>query len=121
MSIRNKWADIFWFTFFHEVCHLLKHRAQRRILIDGLDADPDSAGIEAEADRFAEDLLIPPQDWDAFRAEDHFTPSAVQSFARSVDIAPFIVVERLQKEGLVRYGRLASLKRRYEWVTDTDG
>ena len=26
MSLRHKWADIFWFTFFHEACHLLKHQ-----------------------------------------------------------------------------------------------
>ena len=50
MSIRNKWADIFWFTFFHEACHLLKHRTRRRFVIDGLDVDPDMTGLEAEAD-----------------------------------------------------------------------
>ena len=121
MSIRNKWADIFWFTFFHEACHLLKHRPQRRILIDGLGADPESAGIEAEADRFAEDLLIPPQDWDVFCTEGHFTPSAIRTFARSVEIAPFIVVGRLQKKRLIRYNQLATLKRRYEWINETDG
>ena len=54
MSLRHKWADIFWFTFFHEACHLLKHRTQRRIVIEGLAVDPDLAEIEAEADEFAE-------------------------------------------------------------------
>ena len=56
MSLRHKWADIFWFTFFHEACHLLKHRTQRRIVIEGLAADPDLAEIEAEADEFARDF-----------------------------------------------------------------
>ena len=120
MSIRNKWADIFWFTFFHEACHLLRHRRQRRIVIDGLGDDSDAAEIEAEADRFARDFLIGPQDWSDFRGQGRFTADAVMEFARSVDIAPFIVVGRLQRERLVGYNRLADLKLRYAWATDSD-
>ena len=120
MSIRNKWADIFWFTFFHEACHLLKHRTQRRIVIDGLDADPDTEEIEAEADRFARDFLIPPQDWMDFCAEGHFAPNSVKKFAQSVGIAPFIVVGRLQKEGRIGYNQFTTLKPRYEWIADSD-
>ena len=67
MSLRHKWADIFWFSFFHEACHLLNHRRQRRAVIDGLNSDPDMATIEAEADRFARDILIPPREWSEFR------------------------------------------------------
>ena len=118
MSIRNKWADIFWFTFFHEACHLLRHGTQRRIVIDGLDADPEVAEIEAEADRFARDFLIPPQDWSRFCADEDFTPSSVEEFARSVGVAPFIVVGRLQKERHIGYNQLTSLKPRYKWVKE---
>jgi Zn-dependent peptidase ImmA (M78 family) len=116
MSIRGKWADIFWFTFFHEAYHLLEHRTQRRIVIDGLDADPDMAEIEAEADRFAADFLIGPDDLDGFCNQGYLTSASVQEFARSVGIAPFIVVGRLQKEGHIKYNRLTDLKRRYQWV-----
>ncbi len=116
MSIRNKWADVFWFTFFHEACHLLRHRTQRRIVIDGLDADPESAGIEADADRFARDFLIDPRKWSDFCAEGQFTASSVKRFARSVGIAPFIVVGRLQREKRIAYSRLTRLKPRYEWA-----
>ena len=106
MSIRGKWADIFWYSFLHEAGHLLKHRTQRRIVIDGLNDDPEMAKIEAEADQFARDFLIPPEDWEQFCDEGYFTPSSIRSFARSVGVAPFIVVGRLQKEKLVAYNRL---------------
>ena len=119
MSIRNKWADIFWFTFFHEACHLLRHRTQRRIVIDGLDADPDVAEIEGEADLFARDFLIAPQDWIDFCADSNFTPSSVEEFAQSIGIAPFIVVGRLQKERRIDYNQLTTLKPRYEWAADS--
>ena len=115
MSVRGKWADIFWFTFFHEACHLLKHRTQRRIVIDGLDADPDLADIEAEADQFARDFLIPPDAWRDFCDASRFTSGTITTFAQTVGIPPFVVVGRLQKEKRVGYNRLASLKLRYKW------
>ena len=118
ISLRNKWADIFWFTFFHEAYHVLKHRAHRRFLIDGLDADPEVAGLEAEADGFARDFLIPPREWNAFCDNRDFSPLAVRKFARSVGIAPFIVAGRLQKEKYIPYSRLTNLKPRYKWIID---
>ena len=116
MSIRNKWANIFWFTFFHEACHLLKHRTRRRFMIDGLDVDPDMTGLEAEADQFSRDFLIAPDKWAGFCAGGRFTSRSIQDFARSVGIAPFVVVGRLQKEERVGYNQLSNLKRRYEWA-----
>ena len=116
MSLRNKWADIFWFTFFHEACHVLMHRRQRQVVIDGLNGDTDMTAMEEEADRFARDRLIPPREWGEFRSGVTFNPSSVKAFARSVNVAPFVVVGRLQKEKLISYRQLSSLKRRYEWV-----
>lgn len=116
MSIRGKWADIFWFTFFHEACHLIKHRTQRRIVIDGLDGFPDMAEMEAEANQFAGDFLIPSAAWNTFCDQGDFSTSDVVGFSQSVGIAPFIVAGRLQKEGKVSYNRLTSLKQRYQWV-----
>ena len=115
MNIRNKWADIFWFSFFHESDHLLEHRTQRRILIDGLGVDPDMAEMEKEADRFARDFLISPEDWADFCDEGYFTPGNIREFAQSIGIAPFIVVGRLQKEKRVGYNQLTGLKQRYAW------
>ncbi|MCY4437547.1 MAG: HigA family addiction module antitoxin [Chloroflexi bacterium] len=120
MSLRNKWADIFWFSFFHEACHLLNHRSLRRVVIDGLNSDPDMAEIESEADRFARDFIIPPRQWSEFCNAGLFTPNPVREFAQSVGVAPFIVVGRLQKEDLIGYSQLTSLKRRYEWVADSN-
>ena len=120
MSNRNKWADIFWFSFFHEAGHLLEHRTQRRMVIDGLGDDPDTAEMEAEADQFARDFLISPEDWNAFCAEGNFAPSAIRNFAQSIGIAPFIVVGRLQKENLIAYHQLRNLKLLYKWKSGSE-
>ena len=121
MNIRGKWADVFWFSFFHEAGHLLRHRYQRRIVVDGLDADPETAGIEAEADEFARDFLIAPEQWRDFCSVGYFDTGDIYEFAHSIGIASFIVVGRLQKEGFLPYNRLTTMKRRYKWVSDQNG
>ena len=118
MNIRNKWADIFWFTFFHEAGHILKHRTQRRMLVDGLDDDPETAELEIEADQFARDFLIAPEDWNEFCALGNFTANAVREFAKAAGVAPFIIAGRLQKQRLVAYDRLTDLKLRYQWAAE---
>lgn len=120
MSIRNKWADIFWFTFFHEAFHLIKHRTHRRILINGAAADPDTEALENEANLLARDFLIDPQKWAHFCEANSFTPVSVQKFAIHEGIAPFIVVGRLQWEKRIKYSQLTFLKERYVWTYGSD-
>ena len=116
MSIRNKWAGIFWFTFFHEAYHLLKHGSRSRIVIHGINGNPEMKTIEAEANQFARDFLIPPKEWKDFCDDDNFTTASVKEFSLSIAIAPFVVVERLQREKRIGYNKLTSLKTRYDWV-----
>src|SRR5581483_10227718 len=67
LTVRFKWGDQLWFTFFHELAHILLHRLRRFFVVDnaadhmGDDVvDPVMAKYEEEADRFAADTLIPP-------------------------------------------------------------
>src|SRR5262249_18258478 len=63
VSLRYRWEDVFWFTFFHEAAHVVLHR-KKEIFVEGLpreDRDPDAAWqkLEEEANRFAARVLIP--------------------------------------------------------------
>src|SRR6266508_1436151 len=66
MSLRYRWEDIFWFSFFHEAAHILLHR-KKHIFLEGIgassdeDQDRESQAREEEADRFAARILIPPE------------------------------------------------------------
>ena len=73
--------------------------------------------MEAQADRFACEFLIPPEAWSGFRDRGSFSPPAIKAFARSVGVAPFIVVGRMQKVGLVAYWNVTDMKQRYAWTT----
>ena len=114
MNLRYKWTDIFWFTLFHEIAHLLMHR-RRRIIVDGSAIGGDPA-IEKEANCWAADFLIPHEDWRKFAAEGSFTRDAIIAFAQGMGIASGIVTGRLQRENRLPYSRMVDLKERFAWT-----
>jgi Zn-dependent peptidase ImmA (M78 family) len=112
LSARHKTDDQFWFTFFHEGGHILQP-SRRRDFIDilGEEDAPDVGAEEAEANTFARDTLLPPESYDAFVTRGIVTEDAVRRFAQEQDVAPGIVVGRLQHDGLVDPSHLYALKK----------
>ena len=100
MTIRGSWADIFWFSLFHELGHILLHDKRHTFLEDGLD-DLRWRKQEEEADEFAQKTLVPPAPWRSFVKAGIFSATHIASFANEIDIAPGIVVGRLQHNGLL--------------------
>ena len=109
LSLRHKSDDQFWFTLFHELAHLLTDKHKN--FVDGAELQVRSRA-EQEADKFARDCLISPVVWQEFIEHQSFDSKTVQDFAKSEEIAPGIVVGRLQREGLVLRSHLNDLKRR---------
>lgn len=110
LSLRYKTDDQFWFTFFHEAAHILKH-GKRETFLDEEHSTGDER--EAEANRFAADFLIPPEAMQHFKR--HAKPpfisrELVERFAEELGIAPGIVVGRLQHDDLLERKNLNSLK-----------
>lgn len=120
LTVRHKWEDIFWFSFFHEAGHVVLHR--KRDVFQDLFIDPVKRGevdaqqkeLEDEADRFAARTLIPPPH---DRRLTTLALDDVPAFAKMLDIAPAIVVGRMQHEGLVPFSRGNELRRRFQ-ITD---
>ena len=111
LSLLRKTDDHLWFTFFHEACHVLRHRI-REIHIDFPNGDDPA---EEEANRFAQDYLILPDAWVRFVKTDPRTRAEVSQFAAKVGIAPGIVVGRLQREGRLPWTHLNGLKVKLKW------
>jgi len=114
LSFRYRTDDHLWFTFFHEIAHVLRH-GKTHVWIEAT-SSPDNPR-EAEADRFSCDILIP-------RAEAGELPSIktlsdVQRFADSIGVAPGIVVGRLQHDNLWPYSRGNQLKRQLSFPPAT--
>lgn len=116
LSLRYKWEDIFWFTFFHEAGHVLLHRKKDTFVEEpGAQRDPATSHWEEEADRFAMRILIPPR---YERRLPQLSLTEVPGFARQLGIAPAIVVGRLQHDGLLPYSRGHDLRRRFEFIEE---
>lgn len=107
LSLRHRWEDIFWFSFFHEAGHMVLHRKKdvfKDLFIEraGRSTDPGEQSVEDEANRFAARLLIPPPH---DRRLASLSLNDVTAFAQMLDISPAIVVGRMQHEGLLPYNR----------------
>ncbi len=112
LSLKWRWADVFWFTFFHEAAHVLRHKRAGFVHVGTNDIDsPD----EQEADRFAADILIPPNSWDGFVNARMFDETSVCGLASRIGVDVGIVVGRLHHEKLLPYNRLSHLKKRFVW------
>jgi HTH-type transcriptional regulator/antitoxin HigA len=99
LSGRHKRDDHMWFTFFHEICHVVKH-SKSDVWIEDESGTEDPR--EDEADRFARDLLIPLPEAEELAALGSGI-TAITEFAAKVGVAPSIVVGRMQHEGLLDY------------------
>ena len=118
LSLRGKWADIFWFTLFHELGHVLRH-GRRDIFIEWLDDTQDAR--EQEADDFASETLIPRLAYGAFlRRTPTLSAMAVAAFADQQSIAPGIVVGRLQHDRRLPYSDLNHLRVQYSWAGESE-
>ncbi|MGZ5442194.1 MAG: HigA family addiction module antitoxin [Thermoanaerobaculia bacterium] len=112
LSLRYRREDHFWFTFFHEAAHVLKHGKRELFIETDGDAGDEK---ESEANRFAADFLAL-----ASQLREHFgsgfvSAESVRRFAARAGVSPGIVVGRLQYEGLLPRTHLNGLVRRLTW------
>jgi plasmid maintenance system antidote protein VapI len=114
LSFRYKSDDQFWFTFFHEAGHLILH-GEGKIFIEEDKPQAETMKEEGEANRFAEEILIPSE----IRNELMRTPiteRSLKTYANKANISLGILVGQLQFLGRVSLNHFNSYKRRYNWV-----
>lgn len=110
LSLRHKTDDQFWFSLFHEARHLMR-RKRVDFVDDETRKSDESNEDELDADRFARDTLIKPDDYAAFLARGDLTADSVRAFAKSQQIAPGIVVGRLQRDKRIPPSHFRDLKK----------
>ena len=103
LSDRYKKDDHFWFTFFHEMGHVLQHR-KKEVFIEE-DGERDKDPKEEQADRFAANTLIPPREYSKLVRGGKPELKEIEEFAERLGIAPGIVVGRLQHDKILNYSQ----------------
>lgn len=96
MSNRGSWADIFWFSLFHEIGHIVLH-GKKETFLESEKVETRSSQ-EVEADEFAQKQLIPLSEYRNFVKSRSFSEDSIARFARAVGVHPGIVTGRLQHD-----------------------
>lgn len=107
LSGRNKRDDSLWFTFFHEIGHLLKH-SKKEIFIDYDTEDKDH--IEIEADKYSREILIPDNEYKNFIEYNNYDEISILKFAEKLNVNPGIIVGRLQIDKKIGWNQYNHLK-----------
>ena len=110
LNTRGAYNDKFWFSFFHELKHVLQKVKRKMIVNDSVNKVIDGI-LEYEADKFARDTLI---DDNLFAKLNNYSEYSIIAFAKKINIHPGIVVGRLQKDGKIKYSQFNYLKEKYE-------
>ncbi len=116
LTIRNGRADIFWFTLFHELGHIVNGDFSMRFV----DFPSVDNAVERAADKFASEMLIPTEQFNRFiKNYDYRHLAEIEKFAHKVGIPSFMVIGRLQKMELLDWSAYNDRIPKYKWV-DTE-
>lgn len=122
LTFRYKTDDHVWFTFFHELGHILLHRSKKSFILDNADEnlndnviDPEMQRFEEEANRFSRETLIPTEVFQRFIEQKTFNNETIHEFSEQVGVGPGIVVGRLQHEGYLDNHQGNKLKQVIKW------
>ncbi len=118
LSFRHLSEDHFWFTFFHEAAHIILHEREHIDDDFGVGNSVELEDYEREANAYSHDILLSEPLKAQLLAGGRPTPSAIRRFAREAGVTPGIIVGILENDGVIPYGRLSSMKRRYTWGAD---
>lgn len=113
LTIRGSYADIFWFSLFHELGHIVNGDVNGAISF--IDYN-ENADIEVGANEFASTRLIDPEAYEKFIENADFSLDTIKRFAKSQQVRPYIIIGRLQREKKLEYNRYSSEKIRYKWA-----
>ena len=106
---RRVFSDIFWFTLFHEIGHVVN--GDYGISFENEEGEP-----EKVADAFARDKLIPPSEYENFIENRDFSLLSIRRFAEKIQRDPAIVLGRLQNDKIIGFDdiRAKQLRRKYK-------
>lgn len=95
MSGRHKRYDIFWFSFFHEIGHLLLH-GKKDIFLENIDYDEKEQIKEKEANDFASRIVLSKDEEEEIVTNGAYSTEVIKCYAQKFGTHHSIIVGRLQ-------------------------
>ena len=69
-----------------------------------------------KADKFSRNVLIPLSEFKHLAAQENFSLLKINGFAVECGVSPFIVIDRLMKEGIIGWECYSKERIRYKWA-----
>ena len=113
MTNRRKFADIFWFTLFHEIAHIVNGDYNKKL------TNEQYLIAEQNANIFARNTLIDEKQYGTFKLSGDFSKNAIIEFSKVNNVLPEIVVGRLMNDKLLSWQK-NTLRKQYEWATNNE-
>lgn len=100
MAIDGIPYDVFWFSFFHEVAHILLH-GKKDFFLENVDYENKKIDKERAADSFAANVLLSSEEELEIIENNDFSESAIVDYAVKFGTHPSIIIGRLQHRRII--------------------
>lgn len=97
---RMRYSDVFWFSLFHEIKHVMQKKITKTI-INGISQQDLDYSLEYEANEFSKNILIPKENYANYINNCEINYDSILTFASSINIHPGIVVGRLINDDII--------------------
>ena len=109
LSGRYKTNDSFWFAFYHEAGHIIKH-GKKEIFLEDVEGSPVDVAKEKEADEFAQKQLFPSAALNRLKEIFKLKEFDIKEFAAMYNTHPAIIVGQLQHLKVIDHSKFNFLK-----------
>lgn len=112
MTIRGSYADIFWFSLFHEIGHIINGDVKNNFI----DYNSMPEEIERRANEYAANSLISKKSYTEFLKNNNFDLTSIIELAKNNNVKPYICIGRLMKENYIKWNQYSNFRERYELI-----
>ncbi len=102
LTARYKRNDNFWFTFFHELGHIILH-GKKYISLENVDFAAANPVKEEEAHQFAIKHTFTKEQENEILENQNITVQDIIDYAKKFNTHPAMIIGRLQHDGFIRY------------------
>jgi HTH-type transcriptional regulator/antitoxin HigA len=113
LSGRQKRNDIFWFSFFHEIGHIILH-GKKDIFLEDIDYLDKEDSKEVAANKFATNILLSEKEEQDILQLSDFCEENIKRLAKKFNTHPGIIVGRLQYKKKIEYSKDNGLIKKIE-------
>lgn len=100
LTLRGAYLDIFWFTLFHEIAHIINDDVNTIQTTNKIKESQERA-----ANEFAANILIDKDLYKEFILKQEFSEKSINDFAKTNNVLPTIVIGRLMNDEIIDWNK----------------